>query len=124
MTSPCLLCSFVLYYADVPEHAPVADVNMTYTAERCSNYTHYLLMTNSTASADVFQITTYATVSLMTIAGNLLVIGAFMKDTTLRVRLDSRCLLSDAMQAIANYWIVSLSSTDIILATIVLPFRV
>lgn len=52
----------------------------------------------------------YCTLICVTVSGNLLVILAFTKEPTL--------------QAITNYWIVSLSLTDICLACTVLPLQV
>ena len=52
----------------------------------------------------------YIILLVTTICGNILVIAAFCTDNTL--------------QAISNYWIVSLSLTDIVLASTVLPLQV
>lgn len=59
------------------------------------------------------QITTvvgYLVVIVLTVGGNLLVVAAFARETTLR--------------AITNYWIVSLAITDVVLALTVMPLQV
>jgi hypothetical protein len=62
------------------------------------------------SSRDYTLITIYTTLMCITIGGNLLVITAFATDAALR--------------AIANYWIVSLSLTDIFVSTTAMPLQV
>jgi hypothetical protein len=62
------------------------------------------------SSRDYMLITIYTTLMSITIGGNLLVIIAFATDAALR--------------AIANYWIVSLSLTDIFVSITAMPLQV
>lgn len=76
------------------------------------------MIDNATAAEEALSLTPLAIVTVVgyctligvTVSGNLLVILAFSKEPTL--------------QAITNYWIVSLSLTDICLACTVLPLQV